>query len=270
LSDASIHRVLIAVGVAISGIAALFLVFGGLPVKIALGGPYPGDEANFKCYRAVGFHFDVDDPDLLLDDQFQVKEAELGAPNALCNPVEKDDDGAGGGAGNFVEADHYGCFEIDQEGFFFDFVDVENQFGDQELLLKQADQLCVRSEKEGDDGGPEIIGVLDQMKCYRAVWTDWEDFEPIRVELEDQFRETEALVLWPVSLCTPVEVFDEQFQVNGQGSDAGRDGEALVCYRIWEPGLEVNFVEVNNLVDSYDLLVLWAQTLCVPTDKLED
>ena len=235
-------------------------------------------EDNFKCYRAVGFDFDGEGQDVFINDDLdggkgQGKEATVERPNALCNPVEKEGNDGGAVAGDpFETSDFYTCYKIDQEGFFFDFVGVSNQFGDQEFFVRTANQLCLRSFKESDEvieaagGGPEVEDDLPHLKCYPASWTDWEGFEPIEVELEDQFRETSALVLWPVSLCSPIIEWDfEEFSIPN-GSAAGDGADFLVCYRIWEPGLEINLVETENELGYADMVVLWAQTLCVTSD----
>ena len=245
------------------------------------------DLVDFKCYRAVGFNFEAAGRDVLIIDQYGDKEATVVGPNALCNFVEKEDEGTSPfTAAGFSQSDYYTCYEIDQEGFFFDFVEVDNQFNQekdsQELFVRTANQLCVVSEKNDrgeflpDAAGGEPPDVkLPHLKCYPASWTDWADFEPIERQLEDQYRETEALVLWPVSLCTSIlewdfDGFSNPTSAGADGEAASKNAEALVCYRIWEPGLEVNLAWTDNELGSSDLVVLWAQTLCVETTKLNN
>ena len=274
------------------------LMLGALAAIAAVGvlGGFGADRTNaqsepglvdFKCYRAVGHDFEAAGRDVFIVDQYDGKEATVVEPNALCNPVEKEDEGTGPftGAG-FRESDFYTCYKIDQEGFFFDFVEVSNQFdkeikGGQELFVRSANQLCVVSNKESNEltegagGGPSVDVALPHLKCYPASWTDWEDFEPIDRELEDQYRETEALVLWPVSLCTSIlewdfDEFSNPTSAGADGDAASKNAQALVCYRIWEPGLEVNFAETWNDLGGADMVVLWAQTLCVESTKLNN
>ena len=268
-------------------------LFVGLDGERARAGTEEPDSfvlADFKCYKAVGVGSEggMVGRDVFVVDQFQGKEAYVGGPTSLCNYVEKEGGLVRSAGEPYEDADDYTCYEMDQEGFFFDFVEVENQFGSEDLFIRTADELCVRSYKSSEEflpGEPDPVGVagdeedpsgiLPHLKCYPAFQTDWEDFEPIEVELEDQFRETTALVLWPVSLCTVLLEWDfDEFSSPGSagwdGEAAEKSAQALVCYRIWEPGLEVNFAVVENELSFDELVVLWAQTLCVPSTKLSN
>ena len=235
-------------------------VVAGLDGRQATAGEFFLDD--YKCYRAVGFDFDEEE--VFLADQFDEKEATITGVASFCAEVEKESEQESTIVDQ-VDARDYVCYKIEQEGHFFDFVDVgDNQFGDQELLLGTANQICVRSEKEGNtSGGAAGEEIVPFFKCYRATWTSFEGFAPVRVELEDQYRETSAQVLWPVSFCVPI--------LSGLGNDSGAAGlnseHVLVCYRMWEPGLEINHAEVNNVFGWQDLIVLWAQTLCLDSDK---
>jgi len=105
--------------------------------------PKPVDLDHFKCYRVQGAPVNavVD-----LEDQFhrepQVKVLD---PFGLCNPVKKEHPpGVGTPIAN--PKAHLVCYKITPRPITRTQV-IENQFGTQNLIVRDADLLCVPSEK---------------------------------------------------------------------------------------------------------------------------
>jgi hypothetical protein len=97
---------------------------------------------HFKCYRVYGSAINVP---VTLRDQFLLEpRVKVLEPVGLCNPVEKTH-------GTVVTPivnprAHLVCYKITSKEFTRT-LEIENQFGRQKLVLRDADLLCVPSEK---------------------------------------------------------------------------------------------------------------------------
>ena len=98
-------------------------------------------------------------------------------------------------------------------------------------------------------------------KCYPIL--DWAEFEPVRVELKDQFGNSVANVVRPYKLCNPVDK-------NGEGIvDMGNH---LVCYKINDdPSGAFERVKEVVVQNQFGKTTLWAgvpgRELCLPSQK---
>jgi hypothetical protein len=92
---------------------------------------------HFQCYAAKG---EVPEEYVDLKDQFGTATVFVGAPEFLCNPVDKN------GEGTRNPVAHLTCYKIKAKGAKRE-VSVENEFGSQPLDLKDPELLCVPSNK---------------------------------------------------------------------------------------------------------------------------
>jgi len=103
---------------------------------------------HFKCYEAKG---DAVDVTVDLFDQFDLEEdVRVGKPKLFCNPVDKN------GEGIFDDTAHLTCYKIkDKSEEVERTVDIDNQFGGQELEVEEPELLCVPSVKLAVIEAPE-------------------------------------------------------------------------------------------------------------------
>ena len=109
-------------------------------------------------------------------------------------------------------------------------VELDNQFGRQTLLLREAVALAVPTEKRIPGPHPFPLG-LDHFRCYGA----WGAFANTSVWLSDQFIApfTGHFVLNPVSFCNPVQKRD----VTGGVTPIQHPELHLTCYSWTTPGM---------------------------------
>jgi len=151
----------------------------------------------------------------MLEDQFEAKEMTVTRPNRFCNPVDKN------GEGIDDPTAHMTCYRLGGKlTFERRSVMVENQFGQQTLLVVRPRSLCVPAEK---DDVPSPLN-MNHYKCYKtrpAPGTP--KFQKLEVNLADQFETKQTVVIKPKLLCNPVDKDQE-----GILAPENR----LVCYRI--------------------------------------
>ena len=218
---------------------------------------------HLKCYRTRRISAFVPNG-VTLEDQFENVDMTVLRPYRMCNPVDKE------GEGINDPTEHQMCYQIRdtvaQPRFRRKEVRVENQFGEQILVVTRPETLCTPAEK--DDIVSDLNG--DRMKCYRVVQkVGMRDFEERVVTLQDQFETKETTVIKPVLLCNPTAL----------------DGDPItsptchqVCYRIDDVPGQPEFVPVPVTVEDefYDLSVnafrgecRQVSLLCVPSLKTE-
>lgn len=104
---------------------------------------FPESLDHYKCYRAYGRPVNTV---VTLRDQFHVEQGiKVGAPVLFCNPTRKID-AAGNAFGVQNASDHLACYQISQQPFEKSIVAFD-QFGTQELRVRDADLLCAPTKK---------------------------------------------------------------------------------------------------------------------------
>jgi hypothetical protein len=104
---------------------------------------FPEELDHYKCYRAYGRPVNAT---VTLRDQFHVEQdVRVGAPVLFCNPTRKID-AAGNAFGVKNATDHLACYKISQQPFERTIV-AADQFGVQELRVRDADLLCAPTRK---------------------------------------------------------------------------------------------------------------------------
>jgi hypothetical protein len=218
---------------------------------------------HLKCYRTLrNASFTPNGVNLV--DQFEDSNMTVMRPYRLCNPVDKNDEGIND------PTEHQMCYQVRDTGTKTPFttrdVQVENQFGKQNLVVTRTDTLCTPAEKNG------IVSDLngDRMKCYRIRQKDGpRDFVPITVKLKDQFETKQTVVIKPELLCNPTEL---------DGDPITSPTCHLVCYRIKDVEGQPEFVPVPVTVrdEFYDRSInpfrgscRQISLLCVPSLKKE-
>jgi hypothetical protein len=222
------------------------------------GEPPKARDNHYQCYKAE--HEPIEPLPVKLADQFNPQgwEDRIIAMPFLCNPVDKN------GEGIFDVERHLACYTLvrQQEPQTNRHVLVTDQFGKHELVVKQAQTLCVPSRKgfavePPPEPQPRVDVRGNHYTCY-SVDVRGERFEPGQVALKDQFGGTEAVVAEEDSLCTPAEKNGEEIE----------DKEAhLLCYRL-EKGAEGDWtVFASNQFGGVFLRAYAAVYLCVPAKK---
>jgi hypothetical protein len=208
---------------------------------------------HFKCFWVEqGTSPDVD---VQLEDQFGSIEATVTDSLYFCNPVEKTYDGEVTEIGS---ADHHlTIYNLDHEEELQKWrVEVDNQFGEQELNVQGPVMLAVPTQKEGHDG-PEG---LDHFLLYYAMGPPLN----VVVQLDDQFHsEPEALVLYPSYFANPVQKTDPAGMVTEIENPLGH----LVFYEIPEELFRTE-VNIENQFGAQTLSISGSYLLAVPSEKI--
>ncbi len=150
---------------------------------------------HFKVYGAEGMPLGAD---VLLEDQFVTIEAHVTAPYFFANPVDKWHGDTWTPISN--PDNHLTFYEIFHDGPpTVWYVQIDNQFGAQELWVQGPLFLAVPTQKDGHD--PPVD--LDHFLVYEVV-----DYAgpPLDVELwlEDQFTDQGVMAYWPAYFANPV------------------------------------------------------------------
>ncbi len=96
---------------------------------------------HYKCYKVnVIGDFQTREP-VTLEDQFLMGTFEVGEPNMLCNPVDKN------GEGIINPDNHLVCYVV-SENFRKTNIHTHDQFGREILDIEEVKELCVPSEKK--------------------------------------------------------------------------------------------------------------------------
>ena len=208
---------------------------------------------HFKCYWVEqGASVNVD---VQLEDQFGSVKATVTDPVWFCNPVEKTHDGE---VTEIESPDHHlTVYSLDHEEELQKWVvEVDNQFGEQNLKVQGPVGLAVPTQKEGHDY-PEG---LDHFLLYYATGPPLN----VVVQLEDQFHlEPEVVVLYPTYFANPV-------QKTLDGGDTfliGNPDEHLVFYEIPEELFQTD-VSVVNQFGEQTLSLYGSYLLAVPSEKI--
>jgi len=150
---------------------------------------------HFKCYSAEGMPLGAD---VLLEDQFVTIEAHVTAPYFFANPVQKWHGEAWTPISN--PDNHLTFYEIFYDGMPGTwYVEVDNQFGSQMLLVGGPFYLAVPTQKEGHD--PPVD--LDHFLVYEVLEYEGPDLD-VELWLEDQFTDQPAMAYWPAYFANPV------------------------------------------------------------------
>ena len=171
-------------------------------------GPPPSPTLDhFECYYSPSGVFQTQ---VQLSDLFDLARGEVTwvadlRVGRLCTPVMKTHAGRSTKISN--PAAHLTVFQLAPQPIVPRQVWINNQFGSQQLALRDAVALAAPTGAEPIVPGTEPVGSLpippglDHFKCYNASG------RPIRarVELRDRFRSGNARVLEPIAFCNPVE-----------------------------------------------------------------
>jgi len=208
---------------------------------------------HFKCYWVEqGASVNVD---VQLEDQFGSVEATVTDPVWFCNPVEKTHDGE---VTEIESPDHHlTVYSLDHEEELQKLVvEVDNQFGEQNLKVQGPVGLAVPTQKEGHDY-PEG---LDHFLLYYATGPPLN----VVVQLEDQFHlEPEVVVLYPTYFANPVQKTLE----DGDTFLIESPDEHLVFYEIPEELFQTD-VSVVNQFGEQTLSLYGSYLLAVPSEKI--
>jgi hypothetical protein len=210
---------------------------------------------HFKCYRAKT-ETTFTPRTVTLADQFEDTTADVMRPSRFCNPADKNDEGI------IDPTAHLMCYDIRQGGTFTRrHVRVNNQFGEQELIVTRPFSLCNPATK---DLIPSDLN-LDHFKCYRVRRAHGSPVISETVTVVDQFETRTSQVFKPHLLCNPVDK-------NGSGIEF--PACHLTCYRLRSspPPLTPQAVVVEDQFARQDLNALRGvcgkvDYLCVPSTK---
>ena len=231
--------------------------------KTNYGPPPPLD--HFKFYEVVG----GPDADVLLpkvEDQFYtgIEEVEVNSLLYFGNPVTKTHDGTVTSIG--APDHHLALYDITTPTIQNWVVEVDNQFGTQELTVSGPVMLAVPTQKE--EHSPPVW--LDHFLLYKVI--EGEDVQEV-VDLEDQWhKESDVEVHRPVyfanpagkippnvdwSLDSPVEIYNPD--------------EHLVFYEIVGESYQGNVGILNQLFREPELETISVsdpELLAVPSEKI--
>jgi hypothetical protein len=225
------------------------VVLGAVP---AMAKPLELD--HFRCYPAQGHAIGEK---VALRDQFdkQPVVVEVGRPTRFCNPVGKIHNGA---VTQIRDRDaHLTFYAIRPVPLAKWAVKLENQFGEQKLLVGPATMLAVPTFKML--AGHEAPVGLDHFKCYKAQG----DRVDQSVVLKDQFQGAQVRVGAPVLFCNPtLKIHD------GKLTNIEHPESHLACYRTEPSTPFTTVVPVSNQFGKARLKLSSPDLLCVPSLKL--
>jgi len=217
---------------------------------------------HFKFYEVVsGPYVDVVLPKV--GDQFYtgVEEVEVGSLKYFGNPVAKTHDGV---ITQIGDSDHHlTLYDITTPTVQHWIVEVDNQFGPQELTVTGPVMLAVPTLKEGH--GPPMW--LDHFLLYRVI--DGKDVQ-VTIDLEDQWHsESDVEVRRPVYFANPAGKISPY--VDWNPSDPliiQNPDEHLVFYEIVDEVYQGNVVIQNQFHQQETLSVSDPELLAVPSEKI--
>ncbi len=242
--------------------AATQTVSAGGTITFALNFVTPPPLDHFKFYQVVGGpHVDVVLPKV--GDQFYtgVEEVEVGSLKYFGNAVAKTHDGV---VTEIGDPDHHlTLYDITTPTVQHWIVEVDNQFGPQELTVTGPVMLAVPTLKEGH--GPPMW--LDHFLLYRVI--DGQDVQEV-VDLEDQWhKESEVEVHRPVYFANPAGKispyidWDPSMPLIIQNPD-----DHLVFYEIVGGVYQGNVLIENQFHQQETLSVSNAELLAVSSQKI--
>ena len=232
------------------------------PVPVPTVTATPGTAAvvdHYKCYKSktAGGSPGFVSREVTLSDAFESKTTEVLKTEEFCNAVDKN------GEGIEDPTAHLHCYTIrdvrGQPHFDARPVEVENQFGTQNLVARRSRSVCVPAEA---DGTPSSLNI-DRFKCYDAKKPAGEPrFSERQVLLADNFESKLTRVVKPMRVCNAV---DE----NGEGMV--NHGAELHCYKVKDVSGQPKFVrrdvDSSNEFGGERLLVQKPTVVCLPSTK---
>jgi len=210
---------------------------------------------HFKCYWAEDVAAIPIEEVVYLEDQFGAVNATVAWAGSFCNPVEKLHDGVLTPISN--PDHHLTLYTIDyeEEPQMWQ-VEVDNQFGIQQLNVTGPYWLAVPTQKEGHEP-PEG---LDHFLLYGVIQPSPSVDE--YVDLDDQFGGEQVLVTWPNYFANPVRKTHAGIVTEIENPEAH-----LVFYAIEGGDFETEVQVVNQFGDQA-LNVSDPRLLAVPSEKL--
>lgn len=255
---------------------ALCLLVGVTSAASAQKETAPPDLDHFKCYYTLS---NLTQVPMLLRDQFD--EARGLVTNfadiriaRFCNPVEKTVLPTPGMTFRHSRITNPGAhltmFHLAPQPIVPRQVWIRNQFGNQQLALRDAAVLAVPTAAEAIVPGTEPVASLplptglDHFKCYNASGRRLDAV----VRLRDVFNEGMTRVLEPVAFCNPVEKTRLETPTGKELTPITNPVGHLTCYTITPMRFGGLTVLITNQFGSGHLNVGQPDELCVPSLKL--
>jgi len=208
---------------------------------------------HFKCYGVQGSS--IGEVVLELEDQFGAVEALVEYPQYFCNPVAKTHDGVLTPISN--PDHHLTLYDITTPTTQTWLVEVDNQFGEQELTVSGPVMVALPTQKEEHD---PPVG-LDHFLLYKVI--EGEDVQKV-VDLEDQWHnESDVEVYKPVYFANPVKK-----TLDGEVTEIENPDEHLVFYEIVGEPFSTDYLNIVNQFGEQTLSVYEPQLLAVPSEKI--
>jgi hypothetical protein len=212
---------------------------------------------HFSCYFAADERGYIPVGEVVyLEDQFGAVQAEVGYAGWFFSPVEKWHDGVT----PISNPDHHltmYSLDYDVEPQMW-YVNVDNQFGIQQLIVEGPVGLAVPTQKVEPEYHQPPVG-LDHFLLYNVIEGPYVD---VVVGLEDQFGDQpEVLVTAPIGFGIPV-----QKTHNGVVTEIENPEAHLVFYQIEWGEFETN-VQVVNQFGTQTLDIEGPYLLAVPSEK---
>ena len=225
------------------------------PQDVTVTAHFVGPLDHFNCYWAWDERGQIPVGEVVyLEDQFGAVQAEVGYAGAFFNPVEKWHDGVT----PISKPDHHiTMYSLDyEEELQTWFVEVDNQFGTQQLIVSGPVGLAVPTQKEGHE---PPVG-LNHFLIYGVIEGPAVN---VVVGLDDQFGDQpEVLVTAPIGFATPVQ------KIHGDVVTEIEDPEAhLVFYEIEEGEVQTK-VQIVNQFGAQTLYMEGPYYLAVPSEKV--
>jgi hypothetical protein len=220
--------------------------------------PEPLALDHFKCYWTDNEVFLGED--VYLEDQFGTVQATVTSAWHFCNPVEKLHDGVLTPISN--SNNHLTIYNLISEewprGLRTWSVEIDNQFGTQQLTVRGPFELAVPTQKvePGNHGLP--VG-LDHFLLYEVMESQ---YLHTVVDLNDQFGNEHVEMFEPVYFANPVQKTDAA----GMVTEIQHPDEHLVFYGIVGL-LDPPQVQVINQFGEQTLDLYRAEFLAVPSEK---
>jgi hypothetical protein len=235
--------------------------YGGIAVPSEKLAPPVPPLDHFKCYD-VESALPLVDVYVYLEDQFTWYDAQVLEADWFCNPVEKSVMGIPWPIVN--EDNHLTVYNITPDYQDYWYVEVDNQFGYQELTVYGPVALAAPTWKfyPGEHGPPKY---LDHYLLYEVVYG-----LPVNVpvELDDEFPLTTGVVdvTLPRYFANPVAKYNYD---TGTYTGVWDPKAHLVFYDISGNPEFLSWVEVDNQFEYQSLnLTPLEQLLAVPSEKL--
>ena len=200
---------------------------------------------------------------MFLEDQFLSIEVELGPALYFCNPVEKVHEGV---VTPILDPDHhltlYEIYHQQEPGQWL--VEVNNQFGRQQLLVQGPIQLAVPTQKVEPWYHEPPVG-LDHFLLYEVVqWIP--DMTMYLAGLNDEFgTQSDVFGVWPIYFANPVRKTD----ASGMVTEIQDPQAHLIFYDMQGQVYSYPPVQaVNQFGEQYFPVVWGPYHLAVPSQKI--